>query len=204
MTMFTRVPLRLGDTPHDYVLGDGVLDAVGVLLREVTSPGRVVVVMDSGLETTPIPTRVCDALVDADFDADVVEVPPGETSKSIAEAEHLWSTFAELGVERRDTVLALGGGAVGDLAGFCAATWQRGVRLVHVPTTSLAMADSAVGGKTGVNLPMGKNLVGAFHLPVLVAADLSALDTLPDREFRFREMHDLQWNREDLTGPSRW
>src|SRR5207302_7837560 len=110
-------------------------------------------------------------------------IPPGEHSKSIRAAERLWRAFLAAGLDRGGLVLALGGGVVGDLAGFAAATWMRGTAVVHVPTSLLAMVDSAVGGKTGVDLE-GKNLVGAFHQPSGVFASLDALATLPEREVR--------------------
>lgn len=110
-------------------------------------------------------------------------VPPGENSKSLAQAAQLYSEAVRARLDRSGTVLALGGGVVGDLAGFVAATYLRGVRLVQVPTSLLAMVDSSVGGKTAVNLPEGKNLVGAFHQPAAVRIALATLDTLPYREF---------------------
>jgi 3-dehydroquinate synthase len=140
---------------------------------------------------------VCDAAVDQQFGEPlaarlraagracrVYRVPAGETSKNLATAAQLYDWMIGGGVERRDTVLALGGGVVGDLAGFVAATVLRGVALVQLPTTLLAMVDSAVGGKTGVNHPLGKNLIGAFHQPRLTLADTETLSTLPPRELR--------------------
>jgi shikimate kinase/3-dehydroquinate synthase len=112
-----------------------------------------------------------------------VAVAPGEEAKSLAEAERLLRELAELGMTRADHVAALGGGVVGDLAGFCAATYQRGVPVVQVPTTLVAQVDSAIGGKTGVDLPEAKNYVGAFHLPAAVIADTNTLATLPEEEF---------------------
>lgn len=115
--------------------------------------------------------------------AGVVEVPPGEASKSPAGVERVWRALHAAGLDRDGLVVALGGGVTGDLAGFAAATWLRGVRVVHAPTTLLAMVDSAIGGKTGLDLD-GKNLVGAFHAPSGVVADLAWLETLPARERR--------------------
>jgi 3-dehydroquinate synthase len=111
-------------------------------------------------------------------------VPPGETSKSLAEAQRLWHTLADIKADRHTAVIAVGGGVVGDLAGFVAATYARGLPLVMVPTTLLAMVDSAVGGKVGINLPQAKNIVGAFHQPSAVWIDTDALATLPPREYR--------------------
>jgi shikimate kinase / 3-dehydroquinate synthase len=111
-----------------------------------------------------------------------VAIPPGEEHKTLASAERVWRQLARAGMSRADHVLALGGGVVGDLAGFCAATYQRGVTIAHVPTTLVAQVDSAYGGKTGVDLPEAKNYVGAYHQPAAVLADLSTLGTLPERE----------------------
>ncbi|MCG3133171.1 MAG: 3-dehydroquinate synthase [Planctomycetes bacterium] len=111
-------------------------------------------------------------------------LPAGEAAKALGEVERMWEFFGGHRLDRRSAVVALGGGAVGDSAGFAAATWMRGVPLVHVPTTLLAMSDSAVGGKTAIDLPAGKNLVGAVHMPAAVVADTDTLATLPDREFR--------------------
>jgi 3-dehydroquinate synthase len=111
-------------------------------------------------------------------------VPAGEASKSLAQLDRLYTALAAMPADRRTTVVAVGGGVIGDLAGFAAATYNRGLRLVMVPTTLLAMVDSSVGGKTGINIPAGKNLVGAFHQPVLVWIDPTFLHSLPDREYR--------------------
>jgi 3-dehydroquinate synthase len=126
--------------------------------------------------------RVREALSDAGVDAHRVEVPDGEDGKTLAVAGFCYSVFGRIGLSRTDAVLGLGGGAVTDLAGFVAATWMRGVRVVHVPTTLLGMVDAAVGGKTGINTDAGKNLVGAFHEPAAVLADLAMLETLPSEE----------------------
>jgi len=114
--------------------------------------------------------------------AGLIEIPPGEQYKTLAEAEAVWRALARQGASRADHVVALGGGVVGDLAGFCAATYQRGVPVVHVPTTVVAQVDSAYGGKTGVDLPEAKNYVGAYHQPAAVLADTSTLATLPPEE----------------------
>jgi 3-dehydroquinate synthase len=118
----------------------------------------------------------------AGVDAALVEIPDAEDGKSLAVAGSCWEVCGRVGLSRSDVVVALGGGAVTDLAGFVAATWMRGVRVVHVPTTLLAMVDAAVGGKTGINTAAGKNLVGAFHEPSAVLVDLDTLDTLPRAE----------------------
>jgi len=179
-----RVRLDVGDPPHDYVLGAGVLARLGALLAETCQPCRVALVYDEGVAATGLPDTAFEGLEAHAFRCERIVLPDGEASKTVAEAERLWTRLAESGFERRDVVVALGGGAVGDAAGFCAATYQRGVPLVQAPTTLLAMADSALGGKTGINLSCGKNLVGVIKLPVLVAADLDALTTLSARDIR--------------------
>ena len=117
-------------------------------------------------------------------DVDILSVEPGETSKSIATADVLWQKLLEFGADRRTVVVAVGGGVVGDLAGFIAATFARGLAFVQIPTTLLAQVDSSVGGKVGVNLPGAKNMVGAFWQPRGVLIDTAVLRTLPDREYR--------------------
>ena len=120
----------------------------------------------------------------ADLDVTVLAVPDGEEAKQADVAEACWEALGEEGFTRSDAVVTVGGGATTDLGGFVAATWLRGVRVVHVPTTLLAMVDAAVGGKTGINTDAGKNLVGAFHEPAGVLCDLALLETLPTEEFR--------------------
>jgi 3-dehydroquinate synthase len=126
--------------------------------------------------------RVREELLAAGVDAHRVEVPDAEEGKTLAVAGFCWEVLGRVGLTRGDVVVSLGGGAATDLAGFVAATWMRGVRVVHVPTTLLAMVDAAVGGKTGINTASGKNLVGAFHEPSAVLVDLAVLDTLPAAE----------------------
>lgn len=124
------------------------------------------------------------SLQDAGFETSQVTVPPGEASKSLDSAARLYDALAQLPADRTTPIIAVGGGVIGDLAGFVAATWHRGVPLVMVPTSLLAMVDSSVGGKVGVNHPAGKNLIGAIHQPIGVWIDTAFLETLPDREYR--------------------
>jgi 3-dehydroquinate synthase len=128
--------------------------------------------------------RVAASIQSAGYSAETVLIPPGESYKTVETISSLWDAFLSIGIERGSTVVALGGGVVGDLTGFAAATWLRGVAWGNVPTTLLAMCDSSLGGKTGADLPQGKNLVGAFHSPRLVLADPDVLATLPEAEFR--------------------
>jgi 3-dehydroquinate synthase len=142
---------------------------------------RVAVVHPAALRTTADAVR--DDLTAAGFDAHAVEVPDGEQQKDLKVAAYCWDVLGQIGFTRNDAVVAVGGGATTDLAGFVAATWLRGVRVVHVPTTLLGMVDAAVGGKTGVNTGAGKNLVGAFHPPAGVLCELTFLTTLPRHDY---------------------
>lgn len=166
-------------------VGAGVLDDMGADVRAALASAavaRAVVVADGN--TGPLfMERVKAALAATGIKASGIEVAPGEQSKSVACAAELWDALSTLNVGRDGAVVALGGGVVGDLAGFVAATYLRGVPLIQVPTTLLAMVDSSVGGKTALNLSQGKNLVGAFHQPAFVCADTDALSTLPAREW---------------------
>jgi 3-dehydroquinate synthase len=184
--MHGRVRLDLDFSPDRYecVIGEGILAEIGPkTARLVTSPSCVLVT-DTHVAATPHVGAVEASLRRAGFAPKTLVVPAGEGSKSAQDAAVLWESFAEAGLEAEGVVVAVGGGVVGDLAGFCAATWMRGVALIHVPTTLLAMCDSAIGGKTALNLTAGKNLVGAFHQPRFVLSDVATLDTLPDRELR--------------------
>ena len=168
-----------GERPYDVVVGSGVMGELPGLVGE--GPSAVVIIHADGLDR--LARLAADALVAAGLRVCLERVPAGEAAKDIGVAAALWSRLAEHRVSRSDAVVGLGGGAVTDLAGFVAATWLRGVRVVLVPTTLLAIVDAAVGGKTAVNIPAGKNLVGAFHSPAGVLADTDALATLPPREY---------------------
>jgi 3-dehydroquinate synthase len=173
----TRITVG-GAAPYPVVVGTGVLGELPSLVGAVRT---VVVIHPEGLEAIARP--VCGALAGAGYLVHAEPVPAGEAAKQIAVAARLWSRLAAHGVTRSDAVVGVGGGATTDLAGFVAATWLRGVRLVLVPTTLLAIADAAVGGKTAVNTPEGKNLVGVFHAPAGVLADLAVLESLADGEY---------------------
>jgi 3-dehydroquinate synthase len=161
----------------------GALAVAGRWLRAAGLRGRAVLVSDAHVAAL-YGRAVLSALERGGIEAVLVTVPPGERTKTLATAARLYEHFADLGADRDTPVIALGGGVVGDLAGFAAATYLRGLPLVHLPTTVLAQADSAVGGKTGVDLPRGKNLVGAYHPPRLVVVDPEVLATLPARQVR--------------------
>lgn len=163
--------------------GPGLLDRVGEFVAALGVGDRTVIVGDT--HTLPLyGERVAVSLRARDIAVSSVAIPAGEEHKTIATVSTLWSAFLKAGIERGHAVIALGGGVVGDLTGFAAATWLRGVRWIGLPTTLLAMVDSGLGGKTGADLPEGKNLIGAFHPPSLVLADTQTLATLPVRELR--------------------
>lgn len=161
-------------------LGPGLADRVGELWAERAAGDGALVVVDDGV--AGIGERVAAGLRAAGLRVTLAPVGSGEGAKTLGEVERLCRLAARAGLRRADAVVAVGGGVVGDLAGFVAASYQRGVRLAHVPTTLLAMVDSSIGGKTGVNLPEGKNYVGAVWQPDLVAMDTDALASLPARE----------------------
>ena len=144
---------------------------------------HVVLITDDHVHR-PHAMQVAESLGEQDIEVDVIVVTPGEESKSLDVAAGLWQGLLELGADRQTVVAAVGGGVVGDLAGFVAATYARGLRFLQVPTTLLAQVDSAVGGKVGINLPEAKNMIGAFHQPLGVLVDTATLATLPDKEYR--------------------
>ncbi len=178
------IRIELGPASHDAHVGAGILERLGELARGAgLKPGVCAIVTDANVEKL-YGTRVEDALRKSGFAPVVISVPAGEASKSLATLELLYDRMTEVGLDRGSTVFALGGGVVGDLAGFAAATFLRGVPLVQVPTTVVAQVDSALGGKTAINHRHAKNLIGAFYQPRLIVADVTTLATLPDREFR--------------------
>ena len=178
-----RVPVPLADCGYDVVVGRGLLARAGALLAPVLPQKRAVVVSDEAVAPLHLPALTA-GLAEAGFEVRSLCVRPGEASKSLASYTRVTDALLEAGVERRTAVIALGGGVVGDLAGFAAATVLRGLPFVQVPTTLLAQVDSSVGGKTGINTAYGKNLLGAFYQPRLVLADTGVLATLPLRELR--------------------
>lgn len=177
------IPVRLGARSYDIVVEPGALGTVGTRLAALRVGSRAAVVTSAPIRELH-GKAVIESLERAGFVTTLVEVPDGETSKSLAVAEECWDRFLQLGLDRSSTVLALGGGAVGDLAGFVSATYMRGTNFVQVPTTVLAQVDASIGGKTAIDHPRAKNLIGAFHQPRLVVVDPAAVKTLPEREFR--------------------
>ena len=165
------------DPPYPVIVGTGLL---GGLAEMLAGRHKVAVLYQPVLAQTAETIRK--ELVDKGVDAHRIELPDAEAGKDLPVVGYVWEVLGRIGVGRKDAVVSLGGGAATDVAGFIAATWLRGVDIVHVPTTLLAMVDAAVGGKTGINTDAGKNLVGAFHQPAAVVVDLDLLTTLPRNE----------------------
>jgi 3-dehydroquinate synthase len=168
-----------GDKPYEVVIGPGAQAELGLILA---GTARAAVVHAAPLAA--VAGAAVETLQTAGVAAEAIVVPDGEAAKTAEVVAGLWEEFGRLGLTRSDAVVGVGGGAVTDLAGFAAATWTRGVRIVQVPTSVLGMVDAAVGGKTGINTGAGKNLVGSFHPPAAVLADTDVLPGLPDAEFR--------------------
>jgi 3-dehydroquinate synthase len=179
----TTVRVRLSERSYDIEIGRDCLHEAATIVADRLSARHALLITDENVRD-PHALRVMSALSDRGVRTDLLAVPAGEESKSAAQAERLWNALAERNADRKSIVVAVGGGVVGDLAGFVAATFARGLRLVQVPTTLVAQVDSSVGGKVGINLPLGKNLVGAFWQPAAVLIDVGVLDTLPQREYR--------------------
>ena len=179
----TLVEVSLGARSYEIVIGRGIIAALGTRIAALRPGAKVFIVTDDNVARYVLEGAAA-ALTAAGVAAHRAIVPAGEASKSFAVFEQVCEAIIAARMERGDLVVALGGGVIGDLAGFAAAVVRRGLDYVQVPTTLLAQVDSSVGGKTAIDSARGKNLVGAFHQPVLVLADTALLDTLPDREFR--------------------
>ena len=177
------VPVALDARAYDVVIGRGLLASLGERIKNLRPGARGAIVTDETVAGHYF-NATEKALTAAGVASTVVTVPPGEGSKSWEKLKYVCEALLSCHIERNDLVIALGGGVIGDLAGFAAASVRRGLDYVQVPTTLLAQVDSSVGGKTGIDSLQGKNLIGAFHQPVLVVADTALLDTLPKREFR--------------------
>jgi 3-dehydroquinate synthase len=177
------VPVALGDRAYEIVIGRGLIATLGKAIQALRPGARTVIVTDETVARLHLAATEA-ALAESGVATSRIVMPPGESSKSYAGFERVCEAIVAARIERGDLAIALGGGVIGDLAGFAAASVRRGLDFVQVPTTLLAQVDSSVGGKTGINSPQGKNLVGAFHQPALVIADTALLDTLPPREFR--------------------
>jgi 3-dehydroquinate synthase len=177
------VRVNLAERSYDIAIGTGNLAEAGRFLADRAKVTHVVLVTDDNVHR-PHAMQVAESLGDQDIEVDVICVEPGEESKSLEVAESLWQGLLDLDADRKTVVAAVGGGVIGDLAGFIAATFARGLRFLQVPTSLLAQVDSSVGGKVGINLPTAKNMIGAFYQPLGVLIDTATLATLPANEFR--------------------
>ncbi|MGO4707013.1 3-dehydroquinate synthase [Microvirga sp. 2MCAF38] len=182
VSTFTTVPVPLGDRAYDILVGRGLLVEAGARIAALKA--RAVVIVTDAHVGPLYAEALAGSLRASGLNASVLTLPPGEATKSYARLEQVCDAILAAKIERGDLVIALGGGVIGDLSGFAAAIVRRGVRFVQMPTTLLSQVDSSVGGKTGINSPLGKNLVGAFHQPSLVLSDTALLDSLPLREMR--------------------
>ena len=177
------IQVALAENSYEISIAPGNLDRLGSKCRELNLGHKVMVVSNPTVFAL-YGDRAISALRQANFEVSYCELPDGERYKTLESIAHIYDQAFDRGLERSSTLVALGGGVIGDMTGFAAATWLRGINVVQVPTTLLAMVDSSIGGKTGVNHPKGKNLIGAFHQPRLVLTDPQVLATLPEREFR--------------------
>ena len=181
--MLYDVPVNLGERSYQIHIGAGVLGRLGALCVDSGLKGKCLIITDENVGSLYAETAQ-ESLEAAGFSVAVETLPAGEQTKCGDQVFRLYSRCIEAGLDRKSFIVALGGGVMGDLAGYVAASYLRGIPFVQVPTSLLAMVDSSVGGKTGINLPEGKNLVGAFYQPELVLADLDTLKTLPPREYK--------------------
>ncbi|WP_250395689.1 3-dehydroquinate synthase [Synechococcus sp. MU1655] len=180
-----RLSVALERDPYDVVISAGGIDYLGNELRRLGIREHTKILVVSNVDVaTPYGSRCLTSLEQAGFQATLLTIPAGEEQKTLTTFSTILDAAKDEGLERQSLMLALGGGIVGDMTGFAAACWLRGIGVIQVPTTLLAMVDAAIGGKTGVNHPGGKNLIGAFHQPRLVMIDPDTLQTLPTREFR--------------------
>ena len=175
-----KVTVELGAASYEIFIGTDILRGVG---EYIAGKSKVILVTQEKIFAAHGKSLI-DGLDAQKISYTVATIPDGETSKSLHEAEKIYTRATEFGLDRKSVVIAFGGGVVGDLAGFVAATFLRGVNLIQIPTTLLAQVDSSVGGKTAVNHALGKNLIGAFHQPRAVFIDLNCLSTLPEREIK--------------------
>jgi len=183
LTAPVTIRVELGKRSYDLRIGSDILAEAGSFVAERLKGKHAVAITDEHVRD-PHAVAVAASLQQQGIRCETLAVPAGEETKCVEQAGELWNRLLELGADRQTIIVAVGGGVVGDLAGFVAATYARGIPFVQVPTSLMAQVDSSVGGKVGINLPLAKNLVGAFWQPAGVLIDLAVLDTLPDREYR--------------------
>jgi 3-dehydroquinate synthase len=180
--MQSTVEVKLSERSYPIWIGTGMLaEQLALAYERIPNWKHAVLIADQSV--SPIADQVAEALTSKGIRCDVNGVPSGESSKSVDQLSRLWDAMLDQRADRKSVVVAIGGGVIGDLAGFVAGSYMRGVRFVQIPTTLLAMVDSSVGGKTGINLPKSKNMVGAFWQPHAVCIDTTTLQSLPDREY---------------------
>ncbi|NVJ69970.1 MAG: 3-dehydroquinate synthase [Alphaproteobacteria bacterium] len=201
--LLKTVPVDLGDRSYDIHIGDGLMAHLGTLVVPKLRQKKVIIITDEHVAVLHLEAAK-KSLEAAGVAVESVILPAGEATKSFANFEKLTNRLLELGAERKDTLLALGGGVIGDITGFAAAVLRRGMDFIQVPTSLLAQVDSSVGGKTGINTPFGKNLVGAFHQPRMVVIDLQVLDTLPARELQAGYAEVVKYGLIDDPGFFNW
>lgn len=203
MTAFATVPVSLGARSYDILIAEGLLADAGRHIGPLLARPRTVIVSDSTVAALYL-DGLRNSLAAAGIASDAVVLPPGEQTKSFTHLAELCDALLGHGLERSDTLIALGGGVIGDLAGFAAAILKRGCRFIQAPTTLLAQVDSSVGGKTAIDTGRGKNLIGAFHQPSLVLADTRALKTLPARQLRAGYAEIVKYGLIDSPGFFAW
>lgn len=203
MTHSHAVRVELAERAYDILIGRGGLAGAGQAIASAMAPRACLIVTDGNVARLHLET-LRNSLAGASIESRVLELPAGEKTKSWPFLEKTVEAILAHRLERGDAVVALGGGVIGDLAGFAASVARRGMRFVQIPTSLLAQVDSSVGGKTGINSPLGKNLVGAFHQPALVIADTGVLDTLPLREMRAGYAEIVKYGLIDQPGFFEW
>jgi 3-dehydroquinate synthase len=180
----TRIKITVPQRSYEAIIESGLLANAGPLVREVLGKGKRLFVVTVEPVRRRWGKKLVASLATAGFDSEILEMKDGERSKKLASVEQLAEKLTRLGADRNAAIVAFGGGVIGDVAGFVASVYMRGIDVVQIPTTVQAQLDAAIGGKTGVNLRTGKNLVGTFHQPAMVLIDPAVLSTLPEREFR--------------------
>jgi len=204
------VPVEIQPDPYSIIIGGGILQDLGSKLAEVAQAGQAAIITDENIGPL-YADKAVDSLRQAGFEVNLFAVPAGETSKSLDMVRCLYDDMAGARIDRTSSIVALGGGVVGDLAGFVAATWLRGVPYIQCPTTIVSVVDSSVGGKTGVNHSSGKNMIGSFYQPKLVLIDTATLKTLGERDFRaglaesikhaaIRDAGFFDWHEQNMDG----
>ena len=181
-TSILQVPVELGNRRYDIHIGAGLFQHCADIIKQHTQGARVLIISDAHV-AQHYSQQLLDHLQAAGIDAASVSFPAGEPNKSLEQAERLWQACAEHKIDRSSTLIALGGGVTGDLCGFVASAWMRGIQFIQIPSSLLAMVDSSVGGKTGINSKAGKNLIGAFKQPAAVIIDPVLLQSMEQREF---------------------